>query len=123
MRAASLTVQVKQWQGSGVSGTLVLTPVRDGVAFSIRLDLPPSLRKFALVARVNRASCARFAGLKTLQARLKTLQFPLAPVIKGRTRGTLPAKLSRLRDGNHSLEIGKATSRYVVVACGDIPRG
>jgi hypothetical protein len=124
LRAASLTVRVNAWSGSGVTGKMVLTPVRDGVAFSIQLDLPPSLKKrsVTLLARLNRVSCAKFATLKTEQAQLKTLQFPLAYVVLGRTRGTLPVKLSRLRDGSHSIEIAKATTKYTVVACGDIPR-
>jgi hypothetical protein len=123
MRASSLTVPVKQWNHSGATGSFVLTPVRDGVAFTLRMSIPRSLkgRGVTFLAHINRVSCARFARL-SLQARNHSLQFPLAYVVKGISRGTLSIRLSRLRDGDHSIEVGAAGSLYRTVACGTIPR-
>src|SRR6266545_8326644 len=119
--ANSLTVRLHQWNRSG--GTMVVTPVRDGVAFVLKLQLPTRLKRSVLLAHVNRTTCAGYARLRTEQERGKTLEFPLAYVVKGSTRGTLPAKLRRLRDGNHSVEVGLAGgTKYGVVACGDFPR-
>ena len=121
--ANSLTVRLHQWNRSGVGGTMVVTPVRDGVAFVLKLQLPTRLKRSVLLAHVNRTTCAGYARLRTEQERGKTLEFPLAYVVKGSTRGTLPAKLRRLRDGNHSVEVGLAGgTKYGVVACGDFPR-
>src|SRR6266545_3635330 len=121
--ANSLTVRLHQWNRSGVGGTMVVTPVRDGVAFVLKLQLPTRLKRSVLLAHVNRTTCAGYARLRTEQERGKTLEFPLAYVVKGSTRGTLPAKLKRLRDGNHSVEVGLAGgTKYGVVACGDFPR-
>jgi Cu/Zn superoxide dismutase len=105
----SITIQLAEQNGSGQSGTAVLTA--DGATTKVVLDLANSPAG-PQPAHIHTGTCANLGGV------VYPLEFPQ----NGKSTSTVNQPLSALQTGNFAINVHKSPQESsVYVACGDIP--
>jgi len=108
-----ITIQLAAQNNSGITGTVVLTPM--GAQTKVTLTLQGSPAGATHPAHIHAGTCA------TLDPRPA---FPLTPVQNGASETVVNVSIDQLRAARHAINVHKSPQEAsVYVACGDLPFG
>lgn len=118
--AEPITIELKEVNKSGQSGTATLVPgkVGDIETLKVILEIEPVLDS-PQMAHVHRVTCAEYAKIKGIENQIGTIHAPLADLRDGKSEMTVPGSIAT---GQFSINVHKPESPFPAVACGDIPK-
>lgn len=120
---SSSTIELKEQNGSGQTGTATLHEREEGT-FDVVIEMSPPA-KFpgdSQNAHIHNVTCAEYAGMTGFNERLATIVDGLSNLAKGRSSTTVEQPLAERATGMFSINVHEQNSPYTVVACGDIPK-
>jgi hypothetical protein len=117
--AEPITVELREADGSGRSGTATLVPRQSGAitTYEVTLEITPPGDEL-LVAHVHDVTCAEYAEITVQSEQIATVRAPLSDVRDGTSTSTVPGSST---EGGASINVHRSAERFPVVACGDIP--
>jgi hypothetical protein len=121
--AAKITIALKQQNRSGQSGTATLIKRKDGTfTVLIRMSRPAKFPGPSQNAHIHNVTCAKYARMKSFNARLATVVDGLPNLRRGRSTAHVSVSLAKRTTGRFAINVHEQNAPYTVVACGDIPR-